>query len=129
VHRTVNNTCPVGHSDSLHREAHNGCSRDVALDCPVCTRQSGNGRIQRLTATDPNDRLMWLGHRRMNSACPVCTGLSDAPVDRKLLLLSNGYNWGGFYQYSTTDHFKVWEPKKHTKSYCRQFQVLIHPSA
>jgi hypothetical protein len=26
------------------------------------------------------------GHQAMNSACPVCTGLSGAPVDRKLLL-------------------------------------------
>jgi hypothetical protein len=27
----------------------------------------------------------------VNSACPVCTGLSGAPIDRKLLLLPNGY--------------------------------------
>jgi hypothetical protein len=30
----------------------------------------------------------------MNSASPVCTGLIGAPVDRKLLLLSKGYNCG-----------------------------------
>jgi hypothetical protein len=28
-----------------------------------------------------------------------------------------------------TSHFQVWEPKKHTKAYCRHFQVLKHPSA
>jgi hypothetical protein len=28
-----------------------------------------------------------------------------------------------------TGHSKVWEPKQHTKAYCRHFQVLIHPSA
>jgi hypothetical protein len=28
-----------------------------------------------------------------------------------------------------TDHFQVWEPKQHTKAYCRHFQVLKHPSA
>jgi hypothetical protein len=31
--------CPVGHPDSLRREAHDGCSRAVAPDC------LGNGRI------------------------------------------------------------------------------------
>jgi hypothetical protein len=34
-------------------------------------------------------------HRIVNSACPVCTGLSGAPVDIKLLLLSNDYNYKG----------------------------------
>ena len=28
-----------------------------------------------------------------------------------------------------TGHFQVWEPKKHTKAYCRHSQVLLHPSA
>jgi hypothetical protein len=26
-------------------------------------------------------------------------------------------------------HFQVWEPKRHTKTYSRHFQVLLHPSA
>jgi hypothetical protein len=26
-------------------------------------------------------------------------------------------------------HFKVWEPKQHTKAYCRHFHVLKRPSA
>jgi hypothetical protein len=30
---------------------------------------------------------------------------------------------------SPTGHFLVWEPKQHTKAYCRHFQVLKHPSA
>jgi hypothetical protein len=33
------------------------------------------------------------------------------------------------YKYHPTSHFKVWEPKQHTKAYSRHFQVLIHPSA
>jgi hypothetical protein len=45
--------CPVGHPDSLRREAHDGRSRSVAPD------YLGNGRIQRSTATDPNGRLTW----------------------------------------------------------------------
>ena len=28
-----------------------------------------------------------------------------------------------------TGHSQVWEPKQHTKAYCRHFQVLKHPSA
>jgi hypothetical protein len=28
-----------------------------------------------------------------------------------------------------TDHFQVWEPKRHTKAYSRHSQVLLHPSA
>jgi hypothetical protein len=51
--------CPVRHLNSLRREADNGHSRAVAPDCPVCTRLSSNGRIQRSTATDPNGRLTW----------------------------------------------------------------------
>jgi hypothetical protein len=73
--------------------------RAVAPDCPLCTRQSDNGRIQRSIATDPNGRLTWPGHRTVNSSYPVCTGLSGAPVDKRLLLLSNGYNCGGVYKY------------------------------
>jgi hypothetical protein len=59
-----------------------------------------------------------VGHRTVNSACPVCTRLSGAPVDRKLLLPSNGYNVGGGYKYLPTGHLKVWELKQHTKAYC-----------
>jgi hypothetical protein len=65
----------------------------------------------------------------MNNICPVCTGLSDVPVDRKLLLSVQWLEvWGG-YKYPPIDHLEVWEPKKHTKAYSRHFQVLIHPSA
>jgi hypothetical protein len=52
----------------------------------------GNGRIQWSTATDPNGRLTCLEHPIVNSACPVCTGLSGVAVDRNNIFLSNGYN-------------------------------------
>jgi hypothetical protein len=73
--------------------------------------------------------------------CPVhhrtiwcTTGLSGAPPDcpvcrRKKQLFSNGSICVGGYKYTTTDHFQVWEPKQHTKAYCRHSQVLLHPSA
>ena len=92
-------TCPVGHGTVCTERHATRRSRAVAPDCPVCTGQSGNGRIQRSTTIDPNGRLTWPGHRTVNSACPVCTGLSGAPVDRSNNFLSNDYNWGGGYKY------------------------------
>jgi hypothetical protein len=89
MHQTVDSNMSGGISGSLRREAHAGRTRTVAPDC------LGNGRIQRSTATDPQRSADVVGHRTMNSACPVCTGLSDAAIDRKLLLLSNGYNCVG----------------------------------
>jgi hypothetical protein len=82
-----------GTPDSLRREAHNGRSRAVAPD------SLGKGRIQWSTATDPTGRLTWPGHRTVNGACSVCTELFGASIDKKLLLLSNDYNFGGGYKY------------------------------
>jgi hypothetical protein len=48
---------------------------------------------------------------------------------RKQQLSSNGYNCVGGYKYTPTDHFHVWDPKRHTKAYSRHSQVLLHPSA
>jgi hypothetical protein len=42
--------------------------RAVAPDCLCASDSLGNGRIQRSTATDPNGRLTWLGHRTVSSA-------------------------------------------------------------
>jgi hypothetical protein len=56
------------------------------------------------------------GHRTVNSACPVGTGLSDAPVDRKLLLLSNDYNCGGDYKYPQPDILMCGSPSNITKA-------------
>jgi hypothetical protein len=47
----------------------------------------------------------------------------------KQQLFSNGSICVGGYKYTPTGHFQVWEPKQHTKAYCRHFQVLKHPSA
>jgi hypothetical protein len=47
----------------------------------------------------------------------------------KQQLFSNGYICVGGYKYTPTDHFQVWEPKRHTKAYSRHSQVLLHPSA
>jgi hypothetical protein len=87
--------CPVGHRAVCAEWPTDWRPRAATPDCPVCTGQFGNGRIQQSTVANPNGRLTWPRHRTVNNACPVCTGLSGAPVDRKLLLLSNGYNCGG----------------------------------
>ena len=122
--------------DSLRREAKDRRSLAVAPDCPVCTGLSGvpTGRRQR---SDPTVDC----YRRQRSAdvactghplCSVrwCTGLSGAPDDRKLLLSVQRLVWGVEAINTTpTGHSQVWEPKQHTKAYCRHFQVLKHPSA
>jgi hypothetical protein len=57
-------------------------------------------------------------------------GTPDYPVCRReQQLFSNGYNCVGGYKYTPTNHSQVWEPKQHTKTYCRHSQVLLHPSA
>ena len=122
--------------DSLRREAADRRSLAVAPDCPVCTGLSGvpTGRRQR---SDPTVDC----YRRQRSAdvactghCTVdvrwCTGLSGAPDDRKVLLSVQRLVWGVEAINTTpTGHSQVWEPKQHTKAYCRHFQVLKHPSA
>jgi hypothetical protein len=59
--------------------------------------------------------------------CLVCTGLSGAPIDRKLLLSVQRLEMGlGPINTTPTIHFIVWEPKQHSKSYHLHFHVLIH---
>jgi hypothetical protein len=80
--------------DSLSKEAcKQGLSGAVAPDCPVCTGQYANGRIQRSTATDLNGRLTWSG-------CPV------RPTIEATTFLSNGYNWRGAYLYPSNRPFE-----------------------
>jgi hypothetical protein len=49
--------------------------------------------------------------------CPVRTGLSGMPVDRKLLLFVQWLEMGLWpINTTSTGYFKVWEPKQHSKS-------------
>jgi hypothetical protein len=50
-------------------------------------------------------------------------------VAEKQQLFSNGSICVGDYKYTPTGHFQVWEPKQHTKAYCRHSQVLLDLSA
>jgi hypothetical protein len=86
---------PVRHPDSLRK----GSRRQAPLGCS--TELSGLHRTV-WQWSDPTVSYCRLqrsanvaGHWTMNSACLVCTGLSDAPVDRKLLLSVQGLEvWG-----------------------------------
>jgi hypothetical protein len=56
----------------------------AAPDCPVPHEdKASNGRLAPIST----DRMTWLAHR----TCPVCTGLSGAPIASSF---ANGYNIG-----------------------------------
>jgi hypothetical protein len=86
AHRTLYSTCPVRHRTSRRSQ-----------------RQNSNGQ-------NPDGRVTWLSHR----TCPVCTGLSGAPYDRQLSPTARF--WLVAINTTPTGHFKVWEPKQHSKS-------------
>ena len=98
VHRTVR--CASGatvicvqrstlQSVQLNSECQSRSQRGTGLsgaapDCPVPHEdKASNGR----PAPISTDRMTWLGHR----TCPVCTGLSGAPIASSF---SNGYKIG-----------------------------------
>jgi hypothetical protein len=69
------------------------CPRAATSDCPVCTEQSGNGRIQWSTAADLNGRLTWPGHRIMNSACPVRPSMESSCFCPMAIIGGGGYKY------------------------------------
>jgi hypothetical protein len=86
-----------------------------------------------------NDRLLqtptvsWRGRapdseQYLSGVRSVCTGLSGAPIDRKLLLLSNDYICGGEVINTHSWLFQGVGAQATYKAYCRHFQVLKHPS-
>jgi hypothetical protein len=86
AHRTLYSTCPVRHRTSRRAQC-----------------QSSNGRT-------PTALVTWLSHR----TCPVCTGLSGAPSNRQPHQTASF--WMVAINTTPTGHFKVWEPKQHSKS-------------
>jgi hypothetical protein len=95
AHRTVNSNLSGGTPESLRRGARNQAPSSCSIGLPgvhwtVRVMVGSNGRL--LPTIRSADVV---GHRIVNSACPVCTGLSGAPIDKKVLLLSNGYNYEG----------------------------------
>jgi hypothetical protein len=122
IHRTVR--CATGLSGALAEQrlsAHNGrlCKVNSAIqmteqlvrgapDCPVPHEdKASNGR----PAPRPNDKMTW----RRTGHCPVahrtvrCAHRQQpSPTATFLLVAINT---------TPTGHFKVWEPKQHSKSY------------
>jgi hypothetical protein len=82
VHRTV---CTEGPTD-MHPWA-------AALDCPVCTGKSGNGRIQQSTVVDPNGWLTWPGHQTVNNACPVRPSTESCCFCPTAIIVGGGYKY------------------------------------
>jgi hypothetical protein len=74
------------------------------------TGHPGGPRNQSSNGRNPNGWVTWLSHR----TCPVCTGLSGAPYDRQPSLTARF--WLVAINTTPTGHFKVWEPKQHSKS-------------
>jgi hypothetical protein len=83
-----------GRSQSRGSERHRTVR--CAPDCPVPHEdKASNGR----PAPTPTDMMTWLGHR----TCPVCTGLSGAPIDQQLL--QRLQNWMVAINITPTGHF------------------------
>jgi hypothetical protein len=72
-------------------------------------------KLQRLSST-ASSRGMFVAPVR-------CAAESCRTAFQRLYL-----SWG-LYILHPTSHLEVWEPKQHTKAYCRHFQMLKHPSA
>jgi hypothetical protein len=84
-----------------------------------CKVDSANGHLPDPTASGALD---------MAPNCVLTTGLSGVPQKSVAFLQWLYLSWV-LYILHQTGHLKVWEPKQHTKAYCRHFQVLEHPSA
>ena len=121
IHRTVR--CTSGatvicaqrstlQSVQLNSECQSRSQRGTGLsgaapDCPVPHEdKASNGRPAQISTA----RMTWLVHR----TCPVCTGLSGAPIASRLH--QRLHNWMVAINTTPTGHFKVWEPKQHSKS-------------
>jgi hypothetical protein len=107
------------------KKVRSGQRKSVTPDYLVCHRtvrcatgaDESNGRLQR--ATDVARTGQWIVQ------CPVRTGLSSVPIDRKLLFsIQRPYEGLEPINTTPTDHFKVWETKQHIKAYSRHIQAL-----
>jgi hypothetical protein len=82
VHQTVRwdtqTVCAEGPIDSRPQA--------TAPDCPVCIGQVWQRSDPTVDCCRPQGTTDMAGHQTVKSACPVCTELSGAPVDIKLLL-------------------------------------------
>jgi hypothetical protein len=125
VHRTIR--WSTGQSAQRgHRQALSGCSTGLSGGAPDSRNRTLRCAPDRRQQSDPTVDC----YRRQRSADVACTGLSDAPDDRKLLLSVQRLVWGlEAINTTPTGHLNVWELKQHTKTHSAYFQELKHPSA
>jgi hypothetical protein len=94
----------------------------AAPDCPVRHRTI---RCRMRTKPPTVDQLQalttgWCG----GTPDTVRWRTGHCPVRPSQAAFSNGYNLVGGYKYHPNGHFKVWEPKQHSKSYSWHIQAL-----
>jgi hypothetical protein len=99
--------------DGTMEESHQTAQWDTGLSGARLTRDKIHPQRSYPTASGALD---------MASDCPVCRSKAVAFLQRLYL------SWG-LYILHPTIHLKVWEPKQHTNTCYRHFQVLKHPSA
>jgi hypothetical protein len=112
--------CPMHQGTAAQRLVPGGTRREDhrTVWCESLRRQQSPALTgQRLGAPDSEQ-----------CAVRCTTGLSDVTAESSsfpptaIIVL-------GAINTPPTDHFQVWEPKRHTKTYSRHSQVLLHPSA
>jgi hypothetical protein len=100
-------------------------------DCPVAYRtvRCGKPAAPTVTCSDRgSDRATARRTGQATVRCPVhhrtvrCAAESSSFSPTATIVL-------GAINTPPTGHSQVWEPKQHTKQYCRHSQVLLHPSA
>jgi hypothetical protein len=119
--------CPVHQGTAAQRLVLGGTRREDhrTIRCENQTVRCGKPATPTVTCSD---RAMARCTGQTKVRCPVhhrtvrCAAESNSFSPTALFVL-------GAINTPPTGHFQVWEPKKHTKTYYRHFQVLKHPSA
>jgi hypothetical protein len=119
--------CPVHQGTAAQRLVPGGTRREDhrTIRCEDQTVRCGKPTAPTVTCSDRATA------RRTGQAtvrCPVHHRTVRCAAEKQHLF-SNGSICVEGYKYTPTGHFQVWEPKQHTKAYCRHFQVLKHPCA
>jgi hypothetical protein len=103
---------PVGHQAVCTKKPTTRRSWAVAPYYPVCTRQSSNSQLLQTPTVG------WRGRAPDNEQCmsDVHRTVRCARRQKAAAFCPTAIIVGGGYKYPPTSHFKVWEPKQHTKA-------------
>jgi hypothetical protein len=99
--------------------------RTVNSDCPVHHRTVQWPRSQKLQRSNPNGRVMWLGHQTVSGGAPDCL------VRHATAAFTNGYfgGWGYKYPQPPTIHcIQVFSLHTSYKSYSIQYKTQTKTS-